>query len=84
MTDAEKTEASKVGYAYVQEGGATGEFYIHTFDSHSDAENGARECSASSYRTSPIVEIPLHLLNAPGFIDTAQALIAATADFEYA
>lgn len=48
----------KAAYAVVQEGGATGEIYVHVYDSRDDAEAFRVSCAEASYRTSDLIELP--------------------------
>lgn len=45
-------------YVYIQEGGASGEYYLHVFDTCDDAEAGRRSCEEGAYRTTDIVTMP--------------------------
>lgn len=78
------TAAAPMGFVYVQEGGSSTELYLHAFDTRIQAEEGAKSCADSSYRTSPIIEVPIALLDTPGFCDTVQSILMASLDMEYA
>ena len=42
----------------VQEGGATGEYYAHSFNTRRDAAGFRRSCARAAYRTTAPVEVP--------------------------
>lgn len=48
-------------YLVVQQGGASHEFYLHTFDSISDARAYRRSAEQATYATSPPIPIPARL-----------------------
>ena len=46
-------------FVVVQEGGSSGETYVHAHTSRRAAEKDRRDCeNAGSYRTGPVVEVP--------------------------
>lgn len=73
--------ALKPVYAIVQEGGSTGELYVHGYDTRADADQARDVCAdAGSYRTSPVVELPGEL----GFYGSAfEAILVASTQLDY-
>lgn len=49
------------GYVVVQEGGSTGEVYVHTFDTDVEADDYRVEAAKGGYRTSDVISIPASL-----------------------
>lgn len=70
-------------YLVVQEGGSSTEIYCQEFDILSEAQEYRLECERSAYRTSPIINIPRTLADAPGFSDAVQSALVASLSFEY-
>lgn len=72
--------AGGVAFFVVQEGGSSDERYLTGYDSLADAhrkrENAWRE---GSYRTSPVVQVPLRLADHPAFTVVVQELLFAEA-----
>lgn len=69
-----------VVYVFVQEGGSSGELYIHTHTTRAGAEAGRVSCrDEGSYRTSEdIIEVPVSLASHPMFYEFAEMLVGAT------
>lgn len=78
-------DSEDVVYILVQEGGSSGELYIHTHDTRADAEASRVSCrDEGSYRTSKdIIEVPVSLANHPMFYEFAEMLVGATATLDY-
>lgn len=72
-----------VVYGYVQEGGATGEFYFHSFDTMEDALAGRRSCAKAAYRTSNVLEAPSSLANHPKFSEFIEGLLGSLDSLDY-
>lgn len=67
--------SAKPGYLVIQQGGSSSEFYLHAFDTTAEVEHYQRSCARASYETSDPVEVPIHLLDDPAFMDVAKALV---------
>jgi hypothetical protein len=66
-------------YLVIQEGGATGELYIHATDSDEEAEAFRFSCRHDgSFRTSPVIKIPRYLSN-ESFYEAVEELLRAAA-----
>lgn len=73
-----------VVFVFVQEGGSTGEAFVHVYNTHEDAVAGRKDCATDgSYRTSDIFEAASNLVDYPGFHEIAEALAGAFASFDY-
>ncbi len=71
-------------YLLIQEGGSTGELYVHAHDTREAAEADRVSCAdEGSYRTSEIVEVPADLANHPKFYDVVEQLVRAAARLDY-
>lgn len=67
-------------FVLVQEGGSSTEYYIHAWDTQSQAEQDRINCAKNgAYRTSDIVEVPGAIANQPGFYDAVGELVNAAA-----
>lgn len=70
----------KLVYFYVQEGGATGELYFHSFNTRRQAEKGKEKAEADSYRTSEVGEVPRDFAEHTAFEDFADVLLNLVGD----
>ncbi len=66
MNDATQTlmdpEGAKPAYVVIQEGGSSGEIYVHAADSEAAAEDFRESCrDEGGYRTSDVIEVPAAL-----------------------
>lgn len=67
----------------VQEGGSSGELYLHAWDTNEEAEQDRIDCSNGAYRTSPILCVPVSLADHPAFVETVYSLLGLIADLDY-
>nr|WP_280971433.1 hypothetical protein [Cupriavidus gilardii]WDE72672.1 hypothetical protein [Cupriavidus gilardii] len=70
-------------FVLVQEGGSTGELYIHGHTTRQDAERDRIECAAGAYRTTPLTEVPGDLATHPKFYDVLEAVVDSMGDLDY-
>ncbi len=70
-------------FLLIQEGGSSLELYVHGHESAEQAEDDRADCTQSSYRTSPYVEVPGSLASHPAFYETIDAIVALTLDLDY-
>ena len=65
-------------YLIVQQGGASTEMYLHTFDTYEQARNYRRSCDRAAYATSKPIKIPKaleeHLAIVEGIVGAAVEL----------
>lgn len=77
-------QAAPAGFVVVQEGGASGEMYAHSFDKLEDAQAFRSECATQgSYRTSQPVVVPSALLARTEFGEVAGQIARAAVEVEY-
>lgn len=78
-------DTEDVVYVVVQEGGSSGELYVHSYETRADAKAFRKSChEQGSYRTSEdIIEVPASLANHPMFFEFAEMLVGATAKLDY-
>ena len=73
-----------LSHVVVQEGGATGEMYVHLFDSERKAAAYRKDCDKASYNTSEPVPVPPALADLTQEQETAlQDLLQAVAKAAY-
>lgn len=78
----------KTVYFIVQEGGSSGELYLHTFNQARAAERHRRDCAEGAYRTSPVGTLPTKVADAlqaigdPELFDAVLTLAAAAENVE--
>lgn len=69
----------KPAFVLIQEGGSSTEYYVHAWDTRTEAEQDRINCTRDgSYRTSEIVEVPGAIANQPGFYDAVAEIVSAT------
>lgn len=74
-------DALKPVYAIVQEGGSTGEMYLHGYDTRAQADEARAGCAdEGSYRTSPVVELPGELAS---YGSAFEAILVASTQLGY-
>ena len=75
----------KTIHLVVQEGGSSGEAYVHGFNTPKQAEKYRKSCTNDgSYRTAQAIEIPESLERHPDFYRVMEEVLAAASNFEYA
>lgn len=47
-----------MAYAFIQQGGASDEFYVHVWDTEPEAQTWRIDCATGAYATTPPVEMP--------------------------
>jgi hypothetical protein len=75
----------------VQEGGSSGEFYVHAFNTVKEANANRRSCGKAAYRTSKPIVLPAPLtrvlLDFPGaeaeFYEVLKQVLTANLDILY-
>lgn len=82
MANTESTCQAK-GFLVIQEGGASNELYLHAFDTLKDAERYRRKSGKATWRTGPVIEAPLSLIDHPGFFEVVERLFDSIGDIEY-
>lgn len=71
-------------YLVTQEGGATGELYVHTFRNDEEAVAYRHNCvDDGSYRTAPPVKLTGLLPHCDNFHEMAESIVRATAEIDY-
>lgn len=65
------------GFVVIQEGGSSGEVYVHTLNSRAHATAYRASAGEGAYRTSAVVEVPASLLDHPDFQRVAEDLVRA-------
>lgn len=77
--------AGKKTYAYIVEGGSSGEFSVHTSSTAKDAEIGRKRSSKHSYRSGAVIELSA-VVSALGemFFEPAENLVQSSFQLEYA
>lgn len=72
-------------YVLIQEGGSSGELYLHSHPSLKEAEEDRRSCEEDgAYRTSPIIEIPDALAtHAEVFYQAVEAILRASLELGF-
>ncbi|MGY0497114.1 hypothetical protein ACWZHB_01260 [Nocardia sp. FBN12] len=73
-------------FVYIQEGGASNEFYVHAFDTEDEADDGRANCARDgAYRTTPIFEFPDIPDEFVGpLFDAVEELLGGLDDLDYA
>lgn len=66
-------------YIVAQEGGSSGEMYVHAFDSELDALKYRLECERAAYRTTPPVPMDSGAIT-PHIMDVIGELLSAVAN----
>lgn len=71
-------------YVLIQEGGSSGELYVHAHLSEDEAEADRISCSREgAYRTTPILALPRSLANGEPFYEAVERVLAATNELDY-
>ena len=72
-------------YLIVQEGGTTGELYVHTHNNRRSAEKDRVSCAGAGYRTTPVIRVPRALADTPRFYEILEAVArSVVTDLDYA
>lgn len=71
-------------YIVVQQGGSSGELYVHSHRSVAEAVKDRKSCAEAAYMTSAIIEVPA-VVAALGetFYEAAEAIVEATTNLGY-
>ncbi|MGS2809450.1 hypothetical protein [Nocardia sp. MW-W600-9] len=71
-----------MAFAYIQEGGASDELYLHVWDTEDEADAGRHDCAVDgSYRTTGVVELPDEIPD--GLLEAFEELLGMTGDLEH-
>lgn len=73
--------SAEVEYVLVQEGGSSGEVYIHSHDTLENAERDRQSCRSASYPTTAPVEVPRTLATHPAFFPAVEQIVRQVAAF---
>lgn len=75
---------ARPAFVVIQEGGSSGEIYVHSHESHADAEDDRIDCAKGAYRTSRIIEIPPALAElGEAFYEVLEQVLEASLKMEY-
>lgn len=64
-------------FLVVQQGGASNEFYVHTFDSREEADAYREDAADAAYNTSEPIVVPVGIEK---YLQTVDDIIAAVTD----
>lgn len=75
---------ARPAFVVIQEGGSSGAIYVHSHESHADAEDDRVDCAKGAYRTSRIIEVPPALAElGEAFYEVLEQVLEASLQMEY-